>query len=396
MEYNGIENNMTVLTREKFDLALSNLSLSEAERELRENACIRTVKEILANAAGIDINNTSALEVLLKQKVLALDTAQKKSTVDKNVRNWMADDLESVKKPTAIKLAFALDLPLLKAEKLIMQLCGECIHWRDPNDLVYGFALNTGRSYKEARDLYIDLERKGVFNSMDHDASVFTESIEYDLLRITTPEDLERYLTEHREMLGKLHNTARSTLIEFLDCMKQPPDREYIEIFDEEKLLNNQNPAVSERRTVENIIEDELYGGIINNMGNASREKETNPLLSDALKRFIAKGWPEETQLSKMKTGDLDVTRKVLILLFLATDGATSIYSDWRCVSQEDAFEDRLSRLNTMLIDCGYPLVDPRSPFDWMVLYCLCGDDSYINDEKMRKFLSVIFAGETE
>ena len=38
------------------------------------------------------------------------------------------------------------------------------------------------------------------------------------------------------------------------------------------------------------------------------------------VKENVAANWPDEATLSKMKTRKTDVTRKVLILLFLATD----------------------------------------------------------------------------
>ena len=400
MEYNGMYNNMTVLTQKKFDLALSNLTLSEAKRELLENASIRSFKEILASTADIDVTDESSLKTLLKQKIHAIGTNKKEDLIEEtDIDDWVESKNPIViEKPKAIKIAFALELSLLKAEEMIIQLCGERIHWRDPNELVCGFALNTGRSYKEACDLYTDLEKKGIFEFQNQDASVFTESIEYDLLGITTPEDLERYLTEHREMLGEYHNTARSTLIEFLDFLKRPSDSEYVEVDAETKPKAKKIRTVRETLSTKTIIKDVLYRGIVKNNSKASGKKNTQ--LSDALEKFISEGWPEETKLCKMKAGKFgkkyDVTRKVLILLFLATDGANSIYSDWRDVSPEDAFEDRLSRLNTMLVDCGYSLVDPRSPFDWIVLYCLCGDDGFIDDEKLSKILSTIFIGEAE
>ena len=88
-----------------------------------------------------------------------------------------------------------------------------------------------------------------------------------------------------------------------------------------------------------------------------------------------------------------DITRKVLILLFLATDGGESDYGDWNDEEQstEEIFEDRYERMKEMLIDCGFSPLDPRSSFDWMIMYCMCADDSYIIDEQMQGFIKAMF-----
>ena len=56
----------------------------------------------------------------------------------------------------------------------------------------------------------------------------------------------------------------------------------------------------------------------------------------DDKRRGILAGWPDEVTLSRMKTGKIDVNRKTLIVLFLATDGGKEITDDW----QEDVCWD--------------------------------------------------------
>ena len=69
--------------------------------------------------------------------------------------------------------------------------------------------------------------------------------------------------------------------------------------------------------------------------------------------------WPDEVTLSRMKNRKADVTRKVLMLLFLATDDGDA------------AFRSTQLRMNQMLADCGFRKLDPRNAFDWLVLYCM-------------------------
>ena len=97
-----------------------------------------------------------------------------------------------------------------------------------------------------------------------------------------------------------------------------------------------------------------------------------------------------------MKQREIDVTRKVLILLFLATDGEESEYAEQEEMDADEAFESMETRLNLMLADCGFAQLDSRTPFDWMVLYCMYADESIFLEDYMRGFLENLFKGSTE
>lgn len=390
---NQASNDMTVLTRQKYDLALSSLTLEDACRELRKNACMRTVSEVLLKAAGLSLSDTAALSDLLKREFALLTPGLSADAIRKKISSWLLSDTHSISKESAIQLAFLFTSDISEAENLIMLLCGERLHWRDPKELIFGFSLNTGHSYQEAVNLFYNLEEKGIFQTLDEDPDVFTESLEYDLLHINTSEELESYLFEHRKQLGKLHNTARSTASELLDFLKRPPDAGFLEVEDSSLSESGNARYLNQDRSVQEIVLENLYGCIIPRTKRASKGKKSEKLVLDSLQRSVREGWPDATTLSKMENKKLDVTRKTLILLFMASDGANTIYSDWHDATREDVFEDRLTRLNAMLIDCGYALIDPRLPFDWMVLFCLCDEENFINEEKMLQFLSAVFTG---
>ena len=80
-----------------------------------------------------------------------------------------------------------------------------------------------------------------------------------------------------------------------------------------------------------------------------------------------------------------------------ACDGGESDYGDYYSDgSEDDVFEDSYARLSSMLSDCGFPPLDSRTPFDWMVLYCMAADDTVEIDENITRFLSAIFRGAGE
>ncbi|MDE6635703.1 MAG: hypothetical protein K2K09_03745, partial [Lachnospiraceae bacterium] len=54
-------------------------------------------------------------------------------------------------------------------------------------------------------------------------------------------------------------------------------------------------------------------------------------------------------------------------------------------------FEDLYQRLNDMLLLCGYGMLDARSPFDWLILYCICVNDIFDVDIRMKAVFREMF-----
>lgn len=149
--------------------------------------------------------------------------------------------------------------------------------------------------------------------------------------------------------------------------------------------------------TVRDVLETYLYRSLV-----PGTEKE-NAKKTDAffaIRNSIRQNWPDEYTFSKMKNQKIDVSRKALILLFLATDGSNSVYEnledDEEAYTQEEAFEDIYTRLNLMLTSCGFAKLDPRSAFDWMVLFCISSGDLWESDERIQNMLIEMFPQETE
>lgn len=70
--------------------------------------------------------------------------------------------------------------------------------------------------------------------------------------------------------------------------------------------------------------------------------------------------------VSKVDSGDglrkIDVNRKTLLLLYLATEGMDMD------VPEESYTEEHCRRINLMLSQCGMALLDPHNPFDFLIL----------------------------
>ena len=139
------------------------------------------------------------------------------------------------------------------------------------------------------------------------------------------------------------------------------------------------------------IVTTYLYNHLIPRASRSKGGKALDKTAADAIRRDIQQNWPDEFALARMANRETDVTRKALILLFLACDGGETSYGDYADDSPESVFEDTYARLSSMLADCGFPPLDPRIPFDWMVLYCMVAEDYTDIDEKIPRFLAEIF-----
>ncbi|HIY16303.1 MAG TPA: hypothetical protein H9839_03125, partial [Candidatus Intestinimonas stercorigallinarum] len=107
--------------------------------------------------------------------------------------------------------------------------------------------------------------------------------------------------------------------------------------------------------------------------------------------KAVKRLWPNATAIKNMRARKLDVTRKVLLLLYLVTegldDGAMDEAMGWEPASPAERLEEHTWDLDLMLHECGMSPLDPRNPFDWLILYSLRSDGE---EEAMRDRLTAV------
>lgn len=355
------------------------LTLPEAKRQLQKDASFRSAVEVIAKQLGIDCNDSPALQKTITKLLIDSDPYSKKDSIERKVRIWLNNKIQYVSKTSALQLIFALHLTLEESEELLWRLTGEKFHWRDPEDIVWLFAIAHSLSYQEACKLSKKLAPVYQLpKNANDDQNTRTESIIQLVRQLKTVDELKAFLLESAPMLGKLHNTAYSLYMDFIDLLKTAQ-------------LDDLMPD-DRKMTISEIVTTYLYRNLIPRTQRLQKCKRgANDILKDAIQRDIQENWPDEFSLARMTNRQIDVTRKVLILLFLACDGGESDYGDFSDEFSEDIFEDCYVRLNTMLSDCGFPPLDSRIPFDWMVLYCMATEDCINIDKNIAEFLSEIF-----
>ena len=353
---------MTKLSKLAFSEATVKMNSVEDAVAFLENTLItRNVKSILEKFSGGKDQKT--LQKNLVDGLLMDHPDMKKDSVERRVRGWLdPNSLHTLKKEDAIETAFILHLGVEEADEFVALISEEKLHWR------------------------------------------YTEFVKQDISKLHTAEELKQYLQENYERLGSFHNTAYDMFMEMIAKLESPEQMEYdLDLyngFDEENFL--------EKYTIRDILDEYLYKDIVltakqkavkakKKAKTAEKEKslsKESQYTLTIIQKKVADSWPDEVSISRMKNRKADVTRKALILLFLATDGDYAAYGydeDLEEDEKEEIFEDILERLDDMLFFCGYSSLDPRNPFDWLILYCIYVDDLFDIDPKMEAILSKLF-----
>lgn len=427
--------NMTILSQQQFECALKITSVQEAAEALRSYQHFRTLGDVLKAFCDDSVEKKTLVAGLLEWF-----PESKKDAVDKKVRNWLAGKNQLREKADAFILAHILNLTLDKTNEFLKLAVGEGIHWRDPEEIVWSYAILHHLSPDRTRAL---LEHAKRLNQSSNDgklsaAGSYTTEVfdEIQPVLLGSEEGLISFITAEREKLGKLHNTAYQMFMRYITLLEKgfaDDDIEmlYREMTQKEKkqkaadaaarketarkeaeaagIVLDENKEFTfselegdtelyqpEKLTTRDVLEAYLYRSLV-----PAREEEhtrrTDPFF--AIRHSIRRNWPDEFTLSKMKNRQTDVSRKALILLFLATDGSNSEFEgldEEEQYTQEEAFQDIYIRLNLMLTSCGFLKLDPRSAFDWMVLFCISTGDLWESDARIQSMLLEIFPTEEE
>lgn len=388
METKDMANGMTAITRRMLIQAASGqMTVDEAVAFLEKEARPRTLREKLElYARGCD------LKAALVSGLAGNHPDMSRDFFEKRVDGWLNNPAHrTLDKRDAIELCFILGLSLEDADSFVALVSEEGLHWRSPDELVYIFALKQGLDYAGARALEQELREYllDISPSTTPATDSFTPVIRAEVSSLGTREELKDYLRDAASRLGTYHNNAYRLFMDMLETLEHPVVDEAEEraaIFAPEKL------------TLQDIVREYFYEDSVLRAHRKTHDGEDKrkPLSPEqqqvlsVIQKNVSEGWPDEAVLAKMKSRDTDVTRKTLILLFLATDPGPE--EDMEAEpSREELFEELYQRLNDMLMQCGFMTLDPRSPFDWLVLYCICVEDVLDVDVHMRAVFQEMF-----
>lgn len=301
----------------------------------------------------------------------------KRDSLRRRLSAWLNGGGQPADREEAVQICFALGLSGEAADEFLR--CGGegGFHLREPREAAWRYCLSAGKSYGEAQALLTRLPNAdGPFPADGEAPSVFTRTLLDQLAAVNSDEDFLRFYEKNLSGFGRLHNTAYRYFSRFFEELTRPSAPCGAE--------------EDEAYSVEKAVELYLRLNVPLSRGTKS--------FSD-LQKAIKRLWPNATAVKNMLSRRADVSRKTLLLLYVATegldDGAVEEAMGWEPDSPDEIFEEHVWNINLMLHDCGFSPLDPRVPFDWLILYSLRpGDDEDASmSDRLSQVLSLLFGG---
>lgn len=213
------DSEMTVLSREMFECAMDMDSVAEAAESLLRYGRFRTLKDILFSfGRGEDV------QAALVEGLLVWQPTAVRESVARKVRNWLGGTTASIRKEDAFVLSRILGLSLEDTNEFLKRTCGEGIHWRDPGDVVWCYAIVRGLELPRIRKLLERVRAMGnTPKAAEPQPGSYTQEV-YERLQAVLEQDedaLMAALESEWSHMGKLHNTAYLLFTQYMELLKK-------------------------------------------------------------------------------------------------------------------------------------------------------------------------------
>lgn len=313
----------------------------------------------------------------------------------RKVRNWMNGKNLPKNRETVFQICFVLKLDEKESGRVLGMLSDTGIHYRNPEELAYAYALKNKMTYQEA--LSIKEKAVSIYESVNAKnkkgeemprkaAGVYTRQIQAWFDRVETEEEFFEFIKEHGRELGRLHETAYQKFIELLDILQNP------------KGAGGDENKPERDLTLEEVMEEYLRMHVPEQKRKCGGSDAVSQKLSP-LQKLVKKCWPNETELVRMRNRKEDVSRKTLLLLYLVTEAFDMAYEkEEEYYVLEDLEEDadmmleiRKKRMDLFLDAYGMNRLDAGNPFDFLILYAFHAQGDAYLWERMEQMMETLF-----
>lgn len=359
----------TIQSEQEYDRLFSGEMTPAMAAKYLQDGCIvlRNFAETLCQLyPAADIKNR------LITAFLEDDSSLNPDSISRKVRNWLSGQNQPTNREDIFHIAFALGLSE-SGTSLLLGLCTEYgIHYRDGKDVIYAWFLRKGYSYVQARDFFASLPPILQPDQVpEHNSSNLTHELHNIFNRVQTIEELCSCYIANLDNFGTLHMRAWFYFSKYLDQLIHP-----VSAWGEEE-----EPDYSIETVMTQYFSMQMPSG---------RDRRGYSVVQKLLKQ----NWPNATVLKNIRLKKEDVPRKLLLLLYVATENVMddSYHEmDEEYITIQEKLEDHMWTLNAILTDCGMPVLDVRNAMDWLVLYAITAGEEPMS-QRMESVIERIFA----
>lgn len=366
-EERSIRSEFTEISARQWDyLAKESLTPKQAVAFLNSGLELRTFPGNLRSLyQGEDLAERLAQQMV---RYAAFDgKTVKADSMRKKVQNWMKNKNVPSDREELFRIAFALGLDEKQTDQLLQRTVEQGIHYRNEREVVFAFSLRNHQSYETAcASARAFADRRNTESGQE----LRTRALKLAFEELPPGEDMMTFLLDHSGSFGTYHNTAWQYYTEMLSLL-------------------------TDGCTDEEVYSIEYVADHYLRMGMPMEKKTAS--FSD-MQKMIKKYWPGVRSIKAMRARTEDISRRALLLLYLITGGIRGqeydeLDEDY--VSASEILEEHCRRLNQMMEECGMSLMDPRNPFDYLVLYCLKPREDDDMGRRMEQIVQELFQ-ETE
>lgn len=285
-----------------------------------------------------------------------------------------------------IKICFALEFNELQATQFMAFSLDGGFHLRNPREIAYLYCIRTHKTYQESmrfvnrlKPLVVKVESEPILNfgtistQDQYKHMIYTKVVGNAFAKVHDDDSFFRFYKENYSNFGHLHNTAYVRFMHFFNELIQP------------SVPVHTKPE--ESYSIEQAVDTYLRMNL-----PLDRRTGKYTVVQKAIRSF----WPNITTIKNFRRRREDVSRKVLLLLYVVTEGFDAEVTDEDLYLEEltpsELLEAHAWRINLMLHDCGMGMLDPRNPFDWLLLYSLkTNDDDKGMGERLQEVLNILF-----
>lgn len=368
----------TRYTLEAGRLARSTMDIEEANQCLQRKIKIRKIGEVIAEL----IEEKSQGDESIKHDLMRYLVDELGPQL---VGQWANGIISTISRASAIKVAYVMQMTVEQADQFLKRCWHDGFYMRDIKDVIYVFGLEYGagdtwryRDMVALRDKLIkEFEHLDQDNpdpefepkSQDQRATQVLEGLYHET--VETPEDLRAFIIKNQALFGNFRRKAYEKFMELYNQIKTIKKEDLEKEFEMDHIVDN---------TVEKKNYKVTTAGLCSAIGKGIPElRQEGAAFTALIRSIIAENVPARAAMSEIRNkykrdGRITtvVDRKLLILIWLASEGSMETLDSreggFKTDNPSNDAEEHIQELNRMLRVHAMGELDPRHPFDWIIM----------------------------